>query len=115
MATQRSQQAACHGKSSYTPNASRSVFSLSPFFVRTGERVGGEGLSPRTEFAESSPHPQRIFDALRPLPARGRGEDADRLIDSKETAAEAANQKRALRQKLTINIQPQSDSGLFSR
>jgi hypothetical protein len=26
--------------------------------------TGGEGLLPNTELAESSPHPQRIFDAL---------------------------------------------------
>jgi hypothetical protein len=43
-------------------------FSLSPFLRGEG---WGEGLYPRGRLVESPPRPDCIFDAIRPLPARG--------------------------------------------
>ena len=43
-------------------------FSLSPFLRGEG---WGEGLLPQRELAENPPHPDRILDAIRPLPASG--------------------------------------------
>ena len=40
-----------------------------------GERLG-EGLLPHTRTRGESPHPDRICDAIRPLPQAGRGKDA---------------------------------------
>jgi hypothetical protein len=36
-----------------------------------GERVGVRGILHTLGFAESPPHPDGIFDAIRPLPASG--------------------------------------------
>src|ERR1700755_1371982 len=44
--------------------------SLLPRPALAGRGPGG-GAAPRTEYAERPPHPDRIYEAIRPLPAGG--------------------------------------------
>ena len=65
----------------------------------------GEGLSPQTRKARvrgEPPHPDRISDAIRPLPARGARWNWQRIKNS------------PFAKKLTTSYRHESDSGLFS-